>query len=136
MGVAACSIAAAAIGATAVYANDNSQCVGLGLLIGALTGQYVTVFFMQLLVARLLAAWYVSIKRRVAAQKWRRPQRQGLGHQLGALLLFAFSSLPSAARDREARRRRCAAYAGAFVRRGSRPSCEGSPRWSRSVVPR
>lgn len=43
--------------------------IGLGLLIGGLTGQYVTVFFMQLLVAALLAAWYVSIKKRVATQK-------------------------------------------------------------------
>lgn len=43
--------------------------VALGLLIGGLTGQYVTVFFMQLLVAGLLAALYVSIKKRVASQK-------------------------------------------------------------------
>ncbi|MCJ1706551.1 hypothetical protein [Microbacterium sp. VKM Ac-2923] len=43
--------------------------IGLGLFIGGLTGQYVTVFFVQLLVAALLAAWYVSIKKRVAAQK-------------------------------------------------------------------
>jgi len=43
--------------------------VALGLLIGGLTGQYVTVFFVQLLVAGLLAAWYVSIKKRVDAPK-------------------------------------------------------------------
>ena len=43
--------------------------IGLGLVVGALTGQYVTVFFLQLLVAALLAAWYVSIKKRVAAQR-------------------------------------------------------------------
>ncbi|CAH0163434.1 hypothetical protein [Microbacterium sp. Bi128] len=43
--------------------------IGLGLLIGGLTGHYVTVFFVQLLVAGPLAAWYVSIKKRVVAQK-------------------------------------------------------------------
>lgn len=43
--------------------------IGLGLLIGGLTGQYVTVFFLQLLVAGLLASWYASVKKRVVAQK-------------------------------------------------------------------
>ena len=41
--------------------------IGVGLVVGGLTQQYVTVFFMQLLVAALLAAWYVSIKNRVTA---------------------------------------------------------------------
>lgn len=43
--------------------------IGLGLLFGALTGEYTTVFFLQLLVAGLLAAWYVSIKKRAAARE-------------------------------------------------------------------
>ncbi|WP_323985989.1 hypothetical protein [Microbacterium plantarum] len=41
--------------------------IGVGIFGGGLTQQYVMVFFMQLLVAALLAAWYVSIKKRVTA---------------------------------------------------------------------
>ncbi len=39
------------------------------LLVADLTGQYVGVFFAQILIAGLLAAWYVSIKKRVTASK-------------------------------------------------------------------
>lgn len=41
--------------------------IGVGIFVGGLTQQYVMVFFMQLLVAALLAAWYASIKNRVTA---------------------------------------------------------------------
>lgn len=41
--------------------------IGVGIFVGGLTQQYVMVFFMQLLVAAVLAAWYVSIKKRVTA---------------------------------------------------------------------
>ncbi|NYF17035.1 hypothetical protein HDC37_001863 [Microbacterium sp. AK009] len=43
--------------------------IGLGLLVANLTGQYVGVFFAQILIAGLLAAWYMSIKKRVTASK-------------------------------------------------------------------
>lgn len=41
--------------------------IGVGIVVGSLTQQYVMVFFVQLLVVALLAAWYVSIKNRVTA---------------------------------------------------------------------
>ena len=41
----------------------------IGLLVASLTGQYVAVFLVQLMIAAVLAAWYPRVKKQSAPGK-------------------------------------------------------------------